>query len=184
MVEFISDGNGGAKARYGYYIEGESSPRYSETKFGSDPIWVVYHLHVEIADPEAIEGVDYTQTEAAHLLHEANVSFGVKVDADAAVNFTQEEIDAAQSGDPAYEKTTSDVKTPASRAKFYPVAGTTAVAPTTLTSVHTNSITPRASALVDDNTYEWDYYFGMYIDGSGVNDGNTAPNGNITVSFL
>lgn len=178
--------------KFGYYIQGEANPRLQESQFGSSPYWVVYKASVVLSGA-TISEVTYTAEQAAHLLHEANVSFGLQVAADSAVaaeeNCTDAEKISAYNEKYGTNYASGDTlpAVTASRAKFYGSAVDSAETPANGVAPAQSGSTPltlRTSSAVEDNTYQWTYYFGMYIEGAGINDGSTAPNGNFTVSFI
>ena len=183
MVNFYDD-SGTIKKQFGYYVQGESSPRYQDSGWGESPYWIVYKARVSVTGA-TIEGVTYSDAEAGHLLNAAGETYTLTVSADGAFtaveNATAEEVanyNAKYGASYSVGDTLPAVV--ASRAKFYE-ATSSASAPTALLG------TPESYAIttghkVADAAYE-DFYFGMYIEGDGVNDGTTAPNGNFTVSF-
>lgn len=80
------------------------------------PQAVAYNPTVEVNDYVANQTPAHFRMDGQDVSNDANpyivIDYEIWTKAVAAVNFTQEEIDAAQEGDPAYGKSTSDVKTP------------------------------------------------------------------------
>ena len=94
MVNFYND-SGTIKKQFGYYVQGESSPRYQDSGWGESPYWIVYKARVSVTGA-TIEGVTYSDAEAGHLLNAAGETYTLTVSADGAFtaveNATAEEV--------------------------------------------------------------------------------------------
>lgn len=66
-----------------------------------------------LSSDEVSQGITFTSGNAAKFTPAAGTTYAVEYLVSAAVYFTQDEIDSATAGQPAYGKTTSDIKTPA-----------------------------------------------------------------------
>lgn len=66
-----------------------------------------------LSSDEVSQGITFTSGNAAKFTPAAGTTYAVEYLVSAAVYFTQDEIDNATTGQPAYGKTTSDIKTPA-----------------------------------------------------------------------
>lgn len=141
------------KMYFGYYKEGSSTLHYNYEQFGSSDFWRVYKVHVQL-NADSLSAANYTEAEAVAALAAKKTDAGYTLKVVAKQNNTGDDTRAVLHS-----------------------ATSSSGAPSEAYTLKELDLAASATALVEDGV---DYYFGMYVEGTGT-DGTTAPNASFTV---